>query len=50
MSNTNDVERAMEAFKKLDEEHRRQMLPILLAVAIACPRGPRLKLVVNNSR
>lgn len=43
-----DIERAMKAFREMSDSHQKEVLPVLLAVAIAYPRKPVLRLVVSN--
>lgn len=45
-----DVERAMKAYEKMDEEHKKLILPVLVALAASHPRQPLLRLVVSNRR
>ena len=44
----NDVERAMKAYREMSDEMKKEILPILLAVAIDHRRKPILRLIVNK--
>lgn len=48
MLDMSNVEKAMIAFRNIDEAHRKEVLAMLLALAVACPRHAKLRLVVNN--
>jgi hypothetical protein len=45
-----DIERAMKAYQKMDDEHRKILVPVLVALAVSRPRKPVLRLVINNRR
>lgn len=45
-----DIERAMRAFKGMDDKRQKLILPVLQAIAASRPRRPALRLIISNRR